>query len=191
MNLIEKAISSLELAIRYLLTGAVVAVLFVFRLSDYKGILSIAESNEVTTTLVVVLVGMATFSIYRIFFWTAGDFIAWKLKWSAPSLHESSNRCYDGPYTKFLWWRHEGCLTDRISDYLTYRWSVAHFASISGIALLLEILTAETGSHIANYACVVVVCGFLLLALGLWQCSFLWRVERNLQKDGYTTKTSS
>ncbi|MGQ0502303.1 MAG: hypothetical protein ACT4P0_06805 [Panacagrimonas sp.] len=188
MDLLSKAITSLEHAIRYLLTGAVVTSLFVFSRSDYKDLVASVENRDVTTAVIAVLVGMATFSLYRLFLWTVGDIVAWKFKWSAPSSHEGPKWAYDRPYTKFLWWRHAGHLTTSISDYLTYRWSIAHFATISGVGLLVADLCAQENSAIANYDGLATGSGIMCGALGLWQCSFLWRVERNLQDGAYSQK---
>lgn len=85
MDKLISLVSSLEAAIRYLLSGAVIATIWVMSLNDPWTILQLALSNQVPTALCVALIGFTVFSIYRLVLWVVFDFIAWKLNASAPA----------------------------------------------------------------------------------------------------------
>ncbi len=76
---------SMEAAIRYLLSGAVIATILVMSLNDSQTIFQWALSNQVPTALCVALIGFTAFSIYRLVLWVVFDFIAWKFNASAPA----------------------------------------------------------------------------------------------------------
>ncbi len=86
MDKLISLVSSLEAAIRYLLSGAVIATFLVMSRNDPWTIVQWALSNQVPTALCVALIGFTAFSIYRLFLWVVFDFIAWKMKASAPAL---------------------------------------------------------------------------------------------------------
>jgi hypothetical protein len=183
MGKLISLVSSLEAAIRYLLSGALIAVIWMISLNDPWTILQMALSNQVPAGLCVALIGFTAFSIYRLFLWVVGDFIAWKCKASAPILFFEEGVSYPKPYTKFLRWRHSEDLPQSLSGYLTYRWSVAHFAVVSGLTGLFASLAGQSNSVMVDLRCWVLPVSLSVAAFGLWQISFLYRVERELCRD--------
>lgn len=183
MDKLISLVSSLEAAIRYLLSGAVIATILVMSLNDPRTIFQWALSNQVPTALCVALIGFTAFSIYRLVLWVVFDFIAWKLNASAPAEFFVEGVSYAKPYAKFLRWRHSEDLPQSLSGYLTYRWSVAHFALVSGLAGLVAALSGQSNSVIVDLRCWVLLVSFSVAAFGFWQISFLYRVERELCRD--------
>lgn len=183
MDKLMSLISSLEAVIRYLLSGAVIATMFVMSLNESRIIFQWALSNQVPTALCVALIGFTAFSLYRLFLWTVFDFIAWKFNASAPALFPVEGVSYAKPYAKFLRWRHSKDLPQSLSGYLTYRWSVAHFAVVSGLAGLGAALSGQSDSVIVDLQCWVLLGSISVVAFGFWQIYFLYRVEKELCYD--------
>jgi hypothetical protein len=183
MDKLISLVSRLEAAIRYLLSGAVISTIWTISLNDPWTILQLALSNQVLAGFCVALIGFTAFSIYRLLLWVIGDYIAWKCKASAPILFFEEGVSYPKPYTKFLRWRHSEDLPQSLSGYLTYRWSVAHFAVVSGLIGLLGTLAAQSNSVMVDLRCWVLPASLFVAAFGLWQISFLYRVERELCRD--------
>lgn len=183
MDKLISLVSSLEAAIRYLLSGAVIATIWVMSLNDPWTILQLALSNQVPTALCVALIGFTVFSIYRLVLWVVFDFIAWKLNASAPAEYSVDGVSYAKPYAKFLRWRHSEDLPQSLSGYLTYRWSVAHFALVSGLAGLVAALIGQSNSVMVDLRCWVLPASLIVAVFGLRQIFFLYRVERELCRD--------
>jgi hypothetical protein len=180
VDALTKLISTIEIAIRYLLTGAVISAATVLSTAEYRYFISWGTENELIAAVAITTVGFIAFTFYRLVLWVIGDAIAWKRGWSVPSLLHTNGRTYDKPYAFFLEWRHSGAINDSLSGYLAFRWAVAHFASISGIALLAASLSNQEASYLSSHAISIGIFGFICTTLGLWQCAFLYRVERNL-----------
>lgn len=183
MDKLISLVSSLEAAIRYLLSGAVIATIWMTSLNDPWAILQLALSNQVPAALCVAVIGFTAFSIYRLFLWVVGDFIAWICKASAPTLFFEEGVRYPKPYANFLRWRHSEDLPQSLSGYLTYRWSVAHFAIVSGLAGFIAALSGQSNSIIVDLRCGVLIVSLIVAAFGFLQISFLYRVERELCRD--------
>lgn len=184
-------ISSVEAAVRYLLSGAVIAAIWVLSVNNPRPIAQWALSNQVATALCVVLIGFTAFSIYRLILWVVGDAIAWKFKASAPAEYREKGISYARPYAEFLRWRHSEDLPQSLSGYLTYRWSVAHFAVVSGLAGLIAALCGESNSILANFRYLVLLASLVIATFGCIQISFLYRVERELCRDRRPPKRST
>ncbi|MBD3647445.1 MAG: hypothetical protein HUJ31_08360 [Pseudomonadales bacterium] len=181
MNELARLVTNLEIAIRYLLTGVVVTSLLILSIENGLLVLRWMQDNLVATGALTAAMGFITFSLYRMFFWTLADFIAWKAGLSAPSLYGSEGFLYDRPYSMFLKWRRDGkALSEDISGYLTYRWAVSHFSSVSGFSAVIAASLSQPEAPISSYSCYVLAFGWLIVGLGLWQSFFLFRVERNL-----------
>lgn len=177
---IGKLVSRIEIAIRYLLTGSVVSLLVVFARTDYESVLKSAAEKETISAGIAIFAGFIAFTLYRLVLWTLGDFIAWKIGWSAPSVFPHKGLGYDKPYVSFLKWRQSDAVNDRLGGYLTYRWAVAHFASVAGIAAILGAYLSQSGSFLQAHMSLTYSLGLAALGFGMWQTSFLYRVERNL-----------
>nr|WP_143023863.1 hypothetical protein [Pseudomonas benzenivorans] len=180
MDTLTKLISTIEIAIRYLLTGAVVSAVVTLSCAEYWRWFAWAAENEAMTAIIVTAVGFVAFTLYRLVLWTAGDAIAWKLGWSVPSLLHRNGKAYDEPYAHFLKWRYSGAVGDALGGYLAFRWAVAHFASVSGVTLFAASLLNQEASWVSEYAVSIGVLGVACFSLGFWQCAFFYRVERNL-----------
>lgn len=180
MNELAKVISTIEVAIRYLLTGAVVSAVGALSMSDYYHWFAQAAKNETAAAAVITVSGFVAFTSYRLVLWTLGDALAWKAGWSAPSLLHRKGVAYDRPYAHFLQWRYSGDINDALGGYLTLRWAVAHFASVSGFALLLASFLHQDTSWVSAHYVLVCSVGSASFGLGLWQCAFFYRVERDL-----------
>lgn len=180
MDTLARLISTIEVAIRYLLTGAVVSAVMIFSSAEYLNGLAWVAENETMTAIIVTAIGFIAFTFYRLLLWTVGDAIAWKLGWSAPSLLHRKGKAYDEPYVHFLKWRYSGAINDALGGYLSFRWAVAHFASVSGITLFLASFLNQDASLVSAYPVIIRAFGIACSSLGFWQCSFLYRVERNL-----------
>ena len=84
----------------------------------------------------------------------------------------------------FLRWRYESKFSaSSLPGYLTYRWSAAHFAILSGVSAIVARLLAEVGAFVERNATAVLIAGGVCILIGLWQCFFLFRMERELCKD--------
>lgn len=179
-------ITSVEAAIRYLLTGAVVTAIWLLSLNDPNPVLCWAQSNQVPAALCVAVIGFTAFTVYRLLFWVVIDPIAWKCKASVPSLFSHEGRGYDRPYAQFLRWRHSKDLPESLSGYLLYRWAVAHFVVVTGLAGILAAWLGQSSSFVASWRSYFVVPSLVFIILGIWQCFFLFRVERELcrQRNG-------
>lgn len=182
MDTLAKLISSLEIAIRYLLTGAVVSVLVVLSTEKSTAVFSSAATHLAASAFVVTTSGFAAFTVYRLLFWFVGDAIAWHFGLSAPCVFEGRNG-YDEPYAQFLRWRHSDKVVEALGGYLTYRWAVAHFVSLTGASLVLSSMLSQPASPISQHSCAVAISGLVLWALGIWQSFFFYRVERNLCRE--------
>ena len=180
MDTLTKLISTIEVAIRYLLTGAVISTIVTLSNTEYCHWIAWAAENELIAAAIVTVVGFVSFTFYRLVLWMIGDAIAWKLGWSVPSLLHTNGRAYDEPYTFFLKWRYSGAINAGLSGYLAFRWAVAHFISVSGTALFFASLLNQESSFVSAHATLVGALGITCFILGLWQCAFLYRVERNL-----------
>ncbi|WVV48124.1 hypothetical protein THH46_00530 [Pseudomonas sp. NA13] len=90
---------------------------------------------------------------------------------------------YAKPYAKFLRWRHSEDLPQSLSGYLTYRWSVAHFAFVSGTAGLGAAFIGQSNSVIVDHRCMVVLVSLCIAAFGFLQIAFLYQTERELCRD--------
>lgn len=188
MDKLISLVSSLEAAIRYLLSGAVIATIGVMSRNDPWPIFQWALSNQAPTALCVSLIGFTSFSIYRLLLWVVFDPIAWKSEASAPALFSVKGLNYSKPYAKFLRWKHSPDLPQALSGYLTYRWSVAHFASVSGMAGFFFAFLGQCNSFIVDFQCWVAVVSFIVAGLGFWQIYFLYRVERELCRSVATAQ---
>lgn len=191
MDAISKIVTSLEVAIRYLLSGAVVSTLVAMSHTEYPLVLIFVAKEPLIATILVSIVGFIAFTLYRLIMWTVADFIAWKAGWSAPSLLDYEGCWYEKPYVYFLKWRYSGEISDQLHGYLTFRWSVAHFVCLSGISMILATLLSQHGSPIEKYCGLIFSGGLVILALGLWQVFFFFRVERSLCEDSRNSDQSA
>lgn len=180
METLTKLISTIEIAIRYLLTGIVVSTVATLSISEYHHLINWAIKNELVAAAIITAAGFASFTFYRLLLWIIGDAIAWKFGWSVPSTLHTNGLAYDEPYAFFLKWRYSGAINNELSGYLAFRWAAAHFVSISGMTLLIASLFNQEASYLSAHTIFVGVMGGICLTLGLWQCAFLYRVERNL-----------
>ena len=55
------------------------------------------------------------------------------------------------------------------------------FTLLLGVALVLAVCFKDEGSFVANYPCRTALLGVLALIFGIWQCAFLFCVERDLR----------
>jgi len=179
--------SSLESAIRHLLSGAVIATIWFLSRKDPACIVSQMLDHLGFAIACVVVIGVAAFSIYRLVLWIIGDCIAFRLGWSAPALlskeFKESDRGYTRPYAQFLEWRYwdKPGMPDKLSGYLNYRWSVAHLAVVSASAcLFISFWFTQAGSLLDNSSCLARTVALAVLVLGLVQVRFLYNVEREL-----------
>lgn len=182
MDTLTKLISTIEIAIRYLLTGTVISVITILSINEYQSLTDWAVKNELVATAAITAVGFISFTFYRLALWIVMDAIAWKLRWSVPSLLYTNGIAYDEPYAFFLKWRYSGAINHELSGYLAFRWAAAHFVSVSGLALCFASLFNQEASLLSAYTILARALGLIFLILGLWQCAFLYRVERNLYR---------
>lgn len=180
MNELAKVIATIEVATRYLLTGAVVSAVFTLGMPDYRHWFAWAAENEPATAAMIAVSGFVAFTSYRVVLWTLGDALAWRAGWSVPSLLHRKGVAYDKPYVHFLRWRYSNVINDALGGYLTFRWTVAHLASVSGIALLFASFPHQDNSWVSEHYVFLTSAGAASLCLGLWQCAFFYRAERDL-----------
>ena len=165
------------------MTGVVICALFIACRSDWPCQIELAEGHAEVAGLIVVVVGFLAFIMYRMIAWQLMDGVFWIGKQSAPALYSTwswTNPGYDNPYAEFLLWRYSKKLTEPLSGYLTYRWSVVHFMIVSSAALIASFFIAQTGSPVDEYKIYVFVAGIIFGLLALLQFWFLMRVEREL-----------
>lgn len=182
METLTKLISTIEIAIRYLLTGIVVSTVATLSTSEYHHLINWAVKNELVAAAIITAAGFASFRFYRLLLWIIGDAAAWRFGLSVPSILRTNGLSYDEPYAFFLKWRYSGEINNELSGYLTFRWAAAHFVSISGAALLIASLLNQEASFFSEHTKFIGATGVISLTLGLWQCAFLYRVERDLCK---------
>jgi len=185
MNQILGFINSLEQAIRYLLSGTTVFTILLLRLKDMSTYIGWLESHPLITAFGIIALGFTTYTIYRMIFYVVGDGIAFLLRQSAPYIMKETGDSpfnYARPYAKFLLWRHGESKIKRVSGYLSYRWAMTHFTLIVAFMLQFALCTYETHSIIDR--CLPIVQGITIICfvIGIWQVSFLFRVERELYK---------
>lgn len=183
METLTKLISTIEIAIRYLLTGIVVSTIATLSFSGYHQIIDWAIKNELIAAAIITAAGFTSFTFYRLLLWIVGDAIAWKLGWSVPSTLHTKGLAYDEPYAFFLKWRYSGVINTELSGYLAFRWAAAHFVSVSGMTLLIASVLNQEASYLSAHSILFGVMGGFSLMLGLWQCAFLYRVERDLCRN--------
>nr|WP_143023919.1 hypothetical protein [Pseudomonas benzenivorans] len=183
MDTLTKLISTIEIAIRYLLTGTVISAIAILSINEYQSLTDWAVKNELVAAAAITAVGFVSFTLYRLALWIVLDAIAWKLRWSVPSLLHTNGMTYDEPYAFFLKWRYSGTINHELSGYLAFRWAAAHFVSVSGLALCFASLLNQEASLLSAHAILARALGLIFLILGLWQCAFLYRVERNLYRS--------
>lgn len=182
MPAIANIISSLETAIRYLLTGATVVVIAVLSRDDYGGFLAWGVFHPQSTLLASAFAGFLAFTVYRMAFWVVGDGIGFIFGWSAPSANflEELGCRYDKRYAVFLEWRQSVDSKASYNGYLSYRWAAAHYCLLTSICLFAAGCLSSPGSWIKNHDCGVLSTGLGLLILGSAQVFFLFLVERTL-----------
>ena len=182
MDKLVGLISNIELAIRYLLSGLAVCTIFLLGLTKPGPYLQWIIQHSLLTFFISAALGFAIYSFYRILFFIVGDGFAWMFKLSAPSLDKGKSLLYHDAYSQFLQWRRSGKFTEELNGYLHYRWAVVHYVLIVGLALLCALIYREQGSIVDKWQCKVVMLTIACFVAGLWQCSFLFRVERELYR---------
>lgn len=126
MDTLTKLISTIEIAIRYLLTGTVISAIATLSTNEYQGLINWAVKNELVAAAAITAVGFASFTFYRLALWIVMDAIAWKLRWSVPSLLHTNGITYDEPYAFFLKWRYSGAINHEqsiMSSVATWRFA--------------------------------------------------------------------
>jgi hypothetical protein len=188
MEKLLELIKSIELAIRYLLSGAAIVAVYLLGLSDPVQCLGWISDHEAITGFITIAIGFAAYSIYRLAFYVFGDCLAWRRGWSAPAIDRTLS--YPEAYAKFLLWRQGGDSRDNkilerhLDRYLNYRWAVVHFSFILAGTLIFALVNAESGSFIRTWRGWEVSLLVLLICLicAIHQCRFLFQLERNLYK---------
>lgn len=173
-------VSSIEAAIRYLLTGISLWIIAAGGLERPDCLFDWVQDHQTVAGALIVASGFAAFSFYRLIFWVGGDLVSWWTGQSAPSLFGKRYGFYDQPYTKFLEWRHSKKVTASLGGYLTYRWSVAHYSVITAVTLWIWCVVAAQPSLINTHPCVAFWIATGMFIIGVWQQWFLFRVERDL-----------
>jgi hypothetical protein len=177
-------ISSIESAIRYLLTGAAVAALWVISRDNAACIAEWTEDHLEAVMAATAVLGFAVFSIYRLMLWIIGDCVAYRAEWSVPAKLRKKGECdYAGPYARFLEWRYwdKPGLPEKLSGYLNYRWSVTHFAIVSAATCLaMAFGFAQSGSILYEYRWPAGIMSVVVLVFGFLQARFLYKVEGEL-----------
>ena len=179
----------IERAIRYLLTGAIVCLIWILCLNQYNREYTIGwcERNTAVCAVAAIVVGAASYSLYRMTAWCLCDYAAWMLGFSAPSdniYFGFERRCgcefsYSEPYAQFLVDRYSSYFSKSISDYLFYRWSVAHFTFLFGIALIIGRVVCEDKSFIQTNGLHAVGLATFCIVMACFQICFLYRLERD------------
>lgn len=180
MDKLAGLISSIELSIRYLLSGVVVYAIYLLGLFDPSAHIEWVDKQPLLAAFVAGAVGFTAYSLYRILFWVVGDSAAWWLRLSAPSLDRNRSWLYHGAYARFLLWRRKSSFDEALNGYLHYRWAGVHFTYIVTLALWVALVYRENDSLIAQWQYHVLVGSATLFVVAVWQSSFLFRVERAL-----------
>jgi len=155
MDKLVGLISNIELAIRYLLSGLTVCTIFLLGLTKPGPYLQWIIQHSLLTFFISAALGFVIYSFYLL---------------------------YHDAYSQFLQWRRSGKFTERLNGYLHYRWALVHYVLIVGLALLFALIYREPGSIVDKWQCKVVMFTIVCFVAGLWQCSFLFRVERELYR---------
>jgi hypothetical protein len=187
-KVIDRFTNSIELAIRYLMTGFVVGFAVWMSCSRPDEFTEWAVEKPELTGIAALAAGFTAFIIYRLFFWIFADGLFWFFKVSAPALYRHPGPGYHAPFADFLIWRYSGVLKEQLSGYLTYRWSVVHFVIVSASVLGFASLLSAPTARVAGYAPYVEFGSVVTFVLAIWQFHFLLRVERELCR---TTKKPS
>ncbi len=202
-------ISNIELSIRYLLSGAVVATIWLLSRDDPKEIMDLAEHNQIIAGVAVIVIGATAYTTYRAAFYCAERSLV-RCLCKPPPYHDltTPNRSqgYSFDYTRFMIWRHSGEIfkpsnkeaNKRIDDYLFYRWAVVHFMLILGISLMIACIFKDKASYIAQgpkdsvrtceflwsmhtkYTLAAFAIAIIAVTIGMFQCWFLFKVEFSL-----------
>ena len=186
MDKLAGLITNIELAIRYLLSGTAVYAIYLLGLSNPCPHITWIAQHPLPSAFVTIALGFTIYSIYRTVFWVVGDGLAFQFNLSAPSLTKDKNKSqylYHAPYTKFLLWRREDKFDEKLNGYLHYRWAVTHFILIVALLLAFALINCEPKSIIDTWRCLAKVLMSICFITSLWQCSFLFRVERELYKS--------
>lgn len=80
-------VGNIEQAIRYFLIGVAIVGLILLAQADPTSFRKWGEANLLLAAGLTVAIGVVTYSLYRLAWWTIGDWLAWIAGWSAPSLH--------------------------------------------------------------------------------------------------------
>lgn len=176
-------ISKIELAIRYLLSGAAVCAIYLLSIADPSHQIEWIAIHPLLAAIIVVALGVSIYSVYRGLFYVVGDGAGWLLRLSAPGLFRKKRQfLYHDAYSTYISWRHDAKFPESLNEYLHYRWAVVHFLNIMGIALLHALLYRESRSVIdawPRHTCALMIICFVV---GVWQASFLFRMERELYR---------
>lgn len=182
MNNLFNLISSIELAIRYLLSGVAITAIYLFSLSEEN--LKIKWDQickcQAPALFLAVALGFAVFTLYRILYWVIGDCIAWRANASPPSLDRCKPFGIHFAFAKFLLWRRTDNTSEKISGYLHYRWAVVHFTFIFALALAFYSIHCEPDSLMENWQYCAGIASLIFIIAALRQSCFLFRVERAL-----------
>ena len=179
---IDKFTSSIELVIRYFMTGAAICAVAYISFAEPQSQLVDPWNLPLEGAGIVALsVGFCVFTIYRVTLWVFADGVFWLIGSSAPNLFTLKKPLsYDKPYAHFLLWRYSDALPESLGGYLTYRWSVVHFSIVSAIAVLVASYLCADASLLHSHRCLVRLLAIVCMLLGLQQFWFLMRVEREL-----------
>ncbi|MGQ7814592.1 hypothetical protein ACUTAH_02765 [Metapseudomonas furukawaii] len=189
MDQLASLISNIELAIRYLLSGVAICVIYLVSLADPVPPIMLIVDHPGLSAFMAGVIGFTVYSLYRLLFWIVGDGVAWKMGLSAPGLYRSC--LYHRPYARFLVWRRDNAFSTTLNGYLHYRWAVTHFTYIVAFALCFALAYRQDGSLVDLWASSLRSIIGVLFLLATWQASFLFRLERELYKRDRAKKLPS
>lgn len=188
MDKLVGLISNIELAIRYLLSGIAIYTIYLLRLTEPRPYFQWIVEHSLLAFFISAVLGFTVYSFYRILFFILGDGVAWLIKISAPSLDKGDDCFYHNAYSKFLQWRRSAKFDEALNGYLHYRWALVHYIIIVGFALLFALIYRESGSIIDKWPYHFGTLTIICLIAGFWQCSLLFRLERELYRTDRENK---
>lgn len=183
---VDKTKASLEKVFRYFMSGVVfVAGAYISHPEAVAELVAI--ENVLIQFVVVMLVGMLGYAIYRSVAYCTIERFADLCGLSAPSSFKTKAwwkpQNYPRRYAEFLRMRHIDLCHEKVSSYLFLRWSYSHFIIIVGLVATTAAMTHDDISVLASHPLIaraVLVAGFVLVVIGFLQQVFLFRVEKCL-----------
>lgn len=159
---VSKSFKSIEELYRYLITGISFGIIFYLSRKPFE--LIDKDINWILISIVFLAVGMATYAIYRLFYFVTFDWLFFKFKWTVVSDYGKDYINATGEYLRIL----SDDPNKERKDYLSYRFGLIHYVMyLSFVTILLTCYSIKPSFLYCNKCCVLIISvSVLILGLG-------------------------